>query len=501
MSDLPGPVLELLQRQAVARREPAYVRIDANARVLEAGGNLSKYGLEELERGDAVDVQVPFLQGLLRSVEADPYLLTVEADTGVVADVFLSRESAADWIVLLDATLEREQQYLIQQTTNELRLLQTRLDKGELAAGASAAMGVLAGLGMVVLECLEGIRLHVLGTPPEWLSSLWPEAATASAPIALQEFSPFLESFVQESESVWQQGEGVLRSGTWTEVDRTGKEWHLESSALVVGGRRLLVIADVGQHHDAMSGLLQRARENVLIHQALLSEIEKKDILLHSIVHDLRGPMVSAHSGLQLLETEDLSIRGRRTLDIGMKELERQDRLIRSILDVFAADVKGLQRAETTGSTADVLECARAVVESFASVYQLQDVELKLSVRDQSASSWRAVGDRMRLIRVYGNLVDNALRHSKSGSTVRLSLQAEDRAILVKVEDEGPGVPSDLTDRLFDRFTQLGSSRGTLGLGLHFCRITVEGWGGEIGYRNRPEGGACFWFRLNRADP
>ena len=182
-----------------------------------------------------------------------------------------------------------------------------------------------------------------------------------------------------------------------------------------------------------------------------------------------------------------------------MKELERQERLIRSILDVFASDVRGLRRADATESGTDVLECARMVVESFASVYELQRVGLELDVVNE-ATSWTVVGDRMRLVRIYGNLLDNALRHSRAGAKVRIVISAEAETVLVKVEDEGPGVPDEISDKLFDRFTQLKSTRGTMGLGLHFCRITVEGWGGDIGYDNRPEGGARFWFRLQRAE-
>jgi signal transduction histidine kinase len=501
MSNLPAPVIELLQRQAVERRSPAFVHVDSDARVIDAGGDLQKYGFEDLAHGDAVDRQMPFLQGLLESGDTDPHLLTVVTDSGVVADVFLVRSKKTDWLVLLDATLERAQQQLIQQTTNELRLLQTRSGKDGDDGEGSPTVQLLAALGIAAFERLEGGHIRAIGVPPKWFAEIWPEVAANVNDATLAKSSPFVEGFINEADSVWRSGDRILRSGPWTEVDPSGNEWHLEASALISGGQAMLVIVDTGRRYQEMTGLLQRARENVLDHQALLSEIEKKDVLLHSIVHDLRSPMVSAHSGFQLLEAENLSPAGRRTLDIGMKELERQERLIRSILDVFAADIKGLRRADATLSTTDVLDCARAVVESFTSVYELQRVDLELDVADELAASWQVAGDRMRLIRVYGNLVDNALRHSSAGAKVRIVISREAETVLVQVEDEGPGVPAAIADRLFDRFTQVGSSRGTMGLGLHFCRITIEGWGGEIGFDNRPEGGARFWFRLNTIEP
>ena len=501
MTSLPAPVLDLLHRQAVDRRSPAYVRIDSDARVLGIGGNLSKYGLNDLVIGDAVDAQLPYLQGLLDSDESDPHLLTVEADTGVVADVFLARDNTGDLVVLLDATFELEQQKLIQQITNELRLLQAQVASEQQADDGSTAFELLAELGAAALEQVDVGILRMHGTPPRWFSEVWPQAVAESSRIEMQELSPFLDAFLDDAASTWRSGNGVLQSGPWTEVDSSGKEWHLEATALVCCDRAMLVIVDRGRWYEEMSGLLQRARDNSLAHQALLGEIEKKDVLLHSIVHDLLGPMVSAHSGFQLLETEPLSPRGSRTLNIGMGELERQERLIRSILDVFADDVSEMHQEEETLSTVDVLECARTVTDGFAAVYDLRSVKLHLDVASETAVSWIVAGDRMRLIRVFGNLVDNALRHSKVGSSVRISIEPEDGTVLVKVRDEGSGVPAEFTDRVFDRFTQAGSSRGTAGLGLHFCRITVEGWGGNIGFDNPPEGGACFWFRLRTAEP
>jgi len=58
------------------------------------------------------------------------------------------------------------------------------------------------------------------------------------------------------------------------------------------------------------------------------------------------------------------------------------------------------------------------------------------------------------------------------------------------------GVPKDKVYRLFRKFAQGSGKTGQVGLGLYFCRITIEGWGGAIGYHPSPLGGACFWFRL-----
>ncbi|HEY8091492.1 MAG TPA: ATP-binding protein, partial [Polyangiaceae bacterium] len=72
-------------------------------------------------------------------------------------------------------------------------------------------------------------------------------------------------------------------------------------------------------------------------------------------------------------------------------------------------------------------------------------------------------------------------------------------AVRLLVEDEGPGVPPALLPHLFQKFARGRDPAAGTGLGLYFCRITVESWGGAIGYEARPGGGARFWVRLRRA--
>ena len=111
---------------------------------------------------------------------------------------------------------------------------------------------------------------------------------------------------------------------------------------------------------------------------------------------------------------------------------------------------------------------------------------------------WRVSGESSRLDRVLANLLENALRHSPHGSTVTVGLHDEGAMVLTTVDDEGPGIPEALHKHLFQKFVQGKKHSGKIGLGLYFCRMTVEGWGGEIGYSPRETGGTRFWFRLPR---
>ncbi len=358
----------------------------------------------------------------------------------------------------------------------------------------SITADLLAALDIAVLEPVEGNRFRVVGAAPAWLAEIWPEAHESAADFQPQTRSPFLENFLIDAARHWEHHDvEAHRSGVWIESCDAGTEWCLEATACTVRGGPLLVIENTRTYYQESVNVLQRARENALHFQQLVREVEKKDVLLHCIVHDLRSPLVSVKSLLTLLTEEPLAPR---TLDLvraGTTQLERQDLLIRTILDLFSADLSSVRGPER--ESLDVVATARAVVETFAPLCELQNVALSLEV-DAADNGYDVFAERLRLFRVFANLVENALRYSKANDSVTIRLVRDGDEVVATVDDEGPGVDPALSERLFDRFHQGGGRPGNAGLGLHFCRITVEGWGGTIGQRNRAEGGSQFWFRL-----
>ncbi len=361
-------------------------------------------------------------------------------------------------------------------------------------ATASALSGLFAMLGIAVLEREPDGSFSALAPLPEWFAAVWPGGA-ARYP---DRHSPVLEHFLEEATECWR-GDGAARrqSGLWTEVDQAGGEHRLMAWAVRADDRALLLVNDASVTFQAQSEVVQQAREQALVHGRLVKEIERKDVLLHSIVHDLRSPMVAVHSTLQLLDSDGLDERDRRLVQGGLTQLQRQDRLIRTILDVFAADVRGATEL-APDDTADLVDAARETMTTFTPTFELRGAHLRLDV-DGPDGPWWVRADRMRLLRVFANLVENALRHSRPGRTVTVTLHADGDEYEAGVNDQGPGVTPERAESIFDRFARAGEHAGTAGLGLHFCRITIEAWGGRIGQVNRDVGGARFWFRLPSA--
>lgn len=109
-------------------------------------------------------------------------------------------------------------------------------------------------------------------------------------------------------------------------------------------------------------------------------------------------------------------------------------------------------------------------------------------------------GDRRRLEQLAGILVDNAIRHSPSGATVRIGLEQMGGRALLMVDDDGPGIPEDELPRVFDRFYRARTATaGGVGLGLAIARWVADGHDGSVTAENRPDGGARFVVNLPAA--
>jgi len=361
---------------------------------------------------------------------------------------------------------------------------------------------LLASLDTAVMERVSEGSFRVLGGLPDWCARLYPEAAAGQNPVRPGDRFPSLGNFLIDAEDHWQaDSAGQLKSGPWEERDASGQGYHLEASAVCVGPRQVLLLQSLGAAYDERQALLQRARENSLVHERLTKEIQKKEILLHCIVHDLSGPLMGINGCFSYLDPAKLTDREKQFLEVGLRATQKLDKLIQEILDAFSAEVAALEAFEVDPAQApDAAACAREVVHALSPACSLNQVTLQLNPDLDLTADWKVVGERSRLERVISNLTENALRHAPPGSAVIVSLLDDAGQVLVAIDDEGPGVPPEVADNLFQKFVQAkGKKRsGKIGLGLYFCRITVEHWGGAIGYAPRPEGGSRFWFRLPR---
>ena len=362
----------------------------------------------------------------------------------------------------------------------------------------SITEALLAALNVVVLESLNGGNFRVLGHLPHWFHKFYPDVEINRNEFRFEKKFLFIENFLIDAEKVWN-GDEVepLKSGIWSETDLSGNESYLEATAISIHNRKILLIELPKIAYEEKKFLIQKGRESRLTYDNFVKEIQKKEILLHCIVHDLGGQISAINNCVELLSLENLTTKGRQYLEVGKSQAMQQGMLIQEILSAFSADVDSLESWEIVPEEAPkVGSCVKEVVEALQPSFLLKKISLQLGSNIDSFEEVKVVGEKGRLERVLFNLVENAFRHSPTNSKVTIDIQDDGKFILLTVEDEGGGVPPELANKLFQKFVQGKEKSGRAGLGLYFCRITVESWGGMIGYSPRPEGGSRFWIRL-----
>lgn len=360
---------------------------------------------------------------------------------------------------------------------------------------------VLTALDYLVLVQQDNGKFRSLNQVPAWFESFLPGASSMQE-LVPQQAMVFLDHFIEEAEQTFNESEQtVITTGPWSEADLEGNEHHLSTIAILLKGQLVILIQQIGDNRLQQQAMLQKAREYSLNHEKLLKEIDKKEILLHTIIHDLASPLTAIHGAIQLLAImpkEQLTPESQKEmLDLALEACDRQKEMIQSILDAFSAELGSFDRAVSDQNSApDIVKCTEYIASSLNLAFKHQGIELTINSQLDASQQWKVIGETSHLQRVIANLLENALRHSPADSTVTLGLRLEDDNVMVSIDDQGCGVPAELSDSLFQKFSGSREFGGKAGLGLYFCRITIEKWGGMIGHKPGKQGGSCFWFKL-----
>jgi signal transduction histidine kinase len=198
--------------------------------------------------------------------------------------------------------------------------------------------------------------------------------------------------------------------------------------------------------------------------------------------HELRTPLFSLGGHLELLADEDLDDATKQEFVGRMQEqVERLTKLAGELLDLSRLDA-GRFRVER--EPVDLARVAELLVEEFEAVAQGTGHRLEHEV-DGTATG---LGDEQRILQVGRALVENAFRHTPSGTRVRVRTSRNGERVALAVEDDGPGIGSDAAVHVFERFYRGdtgGRARGS-GLGLAIARELAEAMQGEIDLVSKP---------------
>jgi len=274
---------------------------------------------------------------------------------------------------------------------------------------------------------------------------------------------------------------------------------RLAAAAERTRGRRARVeIPDFTRRGDEIGDLSGSLREMTDALWQRMSAIER---FAADVAHEIKNPLSSLRSAVETAtRIEDLANQ-RRLMAIILDDVERLDRLITDISDASRLDAE-LGRLEL--APIDVAAMLQALVDVDEATRTTDSPRLVLAISNTDRGLV-VPGIETRLSQVFRNVIGNAVSFSPPLGTIRLMARHDGRAVLVTVEDEGPGIPDDKLTAIFDRFyteRPLGEKFGThSGLGLSISKQIVEAHRGMIWAENRKDAtganlGARFCIRL-----
>lgn len=220
--------------------------------------------------------------------------------------------------------------------------------------------------------------------------------------------------------------------------------------------------------------------------------------LIANASHEFKTPLFSLAGSLELIDEGDLSPEEQRDfLQIMRQQIDRLSNLAVSMLDLSRVEAGSF---ELHPEHVELATVAGSVLDEFQAQAQAKGVALVLE-GGQGDTAWC---DEQRLAQVLRALIDNAIKFSPPGSTVRVTAEADATTATLAVSDNGPGIPEEELPHVFERFHRGRQERATTsgaGLGLSIARELTELLGGQITAASRDGEGASFTVRLPRTAP
>ncbi len=223
-----------------------------------------------------------------------------------------------------------------------------------------------------------------------------------------------------------------------------------------------------------------------------------KDEIVQMVAHDLRSPLASLRSFLQLLEQGaygNLTEQGHKRASTADRSIHQ---LIRLLNDLLSLDQLKEAKAEFILGDHLISPIVDRSIELVRTLGESRNITIELGASDEMA-----ICDPDRVIQVLANLLSNSVKFSPDGGKITVAIRSTaDDTVEISVKDQGPGIPASEHDSIFDRFKQTQSGKktaGGIGLGLAIAKTIVEQHSGTIGVISEEGNGSTFWFRLPKA--
>ncbi|MCB2088820.1 MAG: sensor N-terminal transmembrane domain-containing protein [Sphingomonadaceae bacterium] len=260
-----------------------------------------------------------------------------------------------------------------------------------------------------------------------------------------------------------------------------------------LGRDRQVEVPRLPERRDEI-GLLARAISDMSV--ALRQRIDAVDHFAADVAHEIKNPLASLRSAIESLgKVEDPQLRSQLN-EIASHDVRRIDRLITEIADASRID------AELTRATFEKIDMSELVKNIIGSREDRDENEQANIILTPSRWSAMVMGVPARLERVIENLLDNAVSFSPPGGEIAITLDTDAEHVTLQVCDQGPGIPAEAREKVFQRFHSVRPDAEAFGdhsgLGLAIARTIAEAHYGTLTAHDRPDGqsGACMLLQL-----
>ncbi|MEP6866134.1 MAG: ATP-binding protein, partial [Deltaproteobacteria bacterium] len=224
---------------------------------------------------------------------------------------------------------------------------------------------------------------------------------------------------------------------------------------------------------------------------------ELRDDLVATVAHELRTPLTSLRMAVHLLAENTVGPLTAKQSDLVFAAREECDRLQAIVDELLDLSRIHADKIELRIAPQDPEQLAREAIDAQHGFAE----EHRVTLRSEILPGTPAVAvDHDRLQLVFANLISNAIRYGRRDSTVTIRARTRDGVVRFEVADQGPGVPAEYRDTIFDKYVRVpGAPAGGAGLGLFISREIVHAHGGRIGVTGvtgEPGTGAVFWFTV-----
>jgi two-component system CheB/CheR fusion protein len=297
----------------------------------------------------------------------------------------------------------------------------------------------------------------------------------------------------EQALAVHQQDDLVLRSGAAQHYQLEKRKGNDGRDAWDLVTR--LPLSDGAGHVVGIIGIFRDVTDQKRNQEKIYEAVARRDQFLAMLSHELRNPLGAMVGATQLLKSDPSVGHASRLLDVLARQSKQMSRLLDDLLEVSRVTQ---DKIELKKQVMDIRALVEEAVDASREAMQARNIELKVEIADEPLI---VDCDPARIQQIQANLLNNAAKYTPQGGHVELSAKREGEQVVLRVRDDGCGIPPQMLDDVFELFVQshrtLDRSDGGLGVGLTLVRGLVERHGGTVSAHSSGEGKGCeFVVRL-----